>query len=109
MCMHMQAYKDASETEMAKKGQTIGTEVSRSLIIAESSVNALAFSLSLCLSLSLSLSHTHTHTHTHNTQFAKEAQKTAEKVSQTAGAIAEEVAKTDVGQAIRKVSILLAQ
>lgn len=38
-------------------------------------------------------------------QFAKEAQKTAEKVSETAGAFAEEVAKTDVGQAIKKVGI----
>ena len=38
-------------------------------------------------------------------QFAKEAQKTAEKVTKTAGAIAEEVAKTDMGQAIKKVSV----
>ena len=49
-----------------------------------------------CLSLFLSLTLSHT-------QLAKEAQKTAEKVTQTAGAIAEEVGKTDVGQAIRKV------
>ena len=37
-------------------------------------------------------------------QFVKEArQKTAEKVTQMTGAIAEDVSKTDVGQAIQKV------